>query len=122
MAIGSSFRIVKIIDPTAFVINAGHMNHIYKGDKFQIMGNQGVPVVDPDSGKTLGTLDEVKAVIVAETVYDNMSICRSERTQPGYSVLSAITRHQELDVDKSQITGGTPQSSPIKVNDQVVGI
>lgn len=130
------FRIAKIIDSTTFVINAGIDQGIKEGDRFQIVGQKGEPVVDPITGEELGTLDSIKGTIVVTALYARMSIARSETYRIGGSLnnaLSAIatpsinfndllgeTRHKELSVDPNQITGGLAsisEDSPIQIGD-----
>ncbi|GEO77660.1 hypothetical protein LCR01_21030 [Companilactobacillus crustorum] len=136
-------RIAKIIDTTSVVINAGEDDGIKKGDKFQIIGKKGVEVLDPETGDFLGTLDDLKATIIANTVYPHMTIAESEKHKipgmgnPSTLASTALTQgmfnsipkellephyvHEDLNVDKTQITGSFKKSDkPIQVGDLVV--
>lgn len=119
-------KIAKIISTTELVINAGLNQNINVGDKFQIIDKVGSePVIDPDTGESLGTLDIIKGTVEVTSVYPNMSIVQSEQTTKSPFTQIAINPYQvreDLNVDKSQITGGTPQNKnvPIKIGDIVI--
>lgn len=132
-------KIAKIISNEAVVINAGSKDGIKEEQKFQIIGKIGLePVIDPDTGDSLGTLDELKGVVIAKTVYPNMTVAETEMHRAGgtfdySSVLKGIATtndvlygpyvHTKLNVDSDQITGGLQDSSdPIKVGDIVTKI
>lgn len=124
-------KIAKIISTTELVINAGSKQNINVGDKFQIIDKVGSePVMDPDTGKSLGTLDIIKGMVEVTAVYPNMSIVQSERTinpllQASMGVAQSLSPYQvrkDLNVDKAQITGGAPENKnvPIKIGDVAI--
>lgn len=124
-------KIAKIISTTELVINAGSKQNINVGDKFQIIDKVGSePVMDPDTGENLGTLDIIKGMVEVTTVYPNMSIVQSERTinpllQAPMEVAQSLSPYQvrkDLNVDKTQITGGAPENenAPIKIGDVAI--
>lgn len=124
-------KIAKIISTTELVINAGSKQNINVGDKFEIIDKVGSePVMDPDTGKSLGTLDIIKGMVEVTAVYPNMSIVQSERTispllQASVGVAQSLSPYQvrkDLNVDKTQITGGAPENEnvPIKIGDVAI--
>ena len=124
-------KIAKIISTTELVINAGSKKNINVGDKFEIIDKVGSePVMDPDTGKSLGTLDIIKGMVEVTAVYPNMSIVQSERTispllQASVGVAQSLSPYQvrkDLNVDKTQITGGAPENEnvPIKIGDVAI--
>lgn len=124
-------KIAKIISTTELVINAGSKQNINVGDKFEIIDKVGSePVMDPDTGKSLGTLDIIKGMVEVTAVYPNMSIVQSERTispllQASMGVAQSLSPYQvrkDLNVDKTQITGGAPENEnvPIKIGDVAI--
>lgn len=123
-------KIAKIISTTELVINAGLNQNINVGDKFQIIDKVGSePVIDPDTGESLGTLDIIKGTVEVTSVYPNMSIVHSARTinpvlQASAGLLSPYQVRKDLNVDKAQITGGAPENenAPIKIGDIVIPI
>lgn len=133
-----NFRIAKIIDETTFIITGGISDGVKEGDKFQIIGHKGEEIKDPETGEVLGTLDSIKGVIVATTLYSKMSVARSETFRVGGSIKAALseistptynlndllghTEHKALPVDPTQITGGIEtfsDNAPIQVGDIV---
>lgn len=116
------YRIAKIIDETAFIINVGSDEGISVGDKFTILGVAGEQILDPTDGSVLGTIDTIKGVIYAETIYPRMTICRTRQ----YNTLltnpfSDFFRRVELNVDETQITGGLINNKePIHIGDIVI--
>lgn len=132
-------KIAKIISNEAVVINAGSNDGIEKEQKFQIIGKVGLePVIDPDTGESLGTLDELKGIVIAKNVYPNMTVAETEMHRAGGTVdytdmfkgISSTNNvlfgpyvHTKLNVDSDQITGGIQDSTdPIKVGDIVTKI
>ncbi|TOZ04121.1 hypothetical protein [Leuconostoc pseudomesenteroides] len=126
-----NINIVKIINETTFILNAGKDDGIEKGTKFKIIDSESEPVFDPFSGKTIGYLDTSKGTILADEVQNKMTIARTEliastQRAPIYETFAALqpstTYHrEELNVDQTQITGGLNRSNnPIKLGDEVV--
>lgn len=131
-------KVVKIINSKQLVINAGIEDGIETGDKFKIVDKFGNdPVIDPETGESLGSLDIFKGTVVATQVYPKMSIVSApKKTINPYSTIGAAqsamnaafggfkTIRPDLNVDPTEITGGLPQPSkePIKVGDHVVKI
>lgn len=118
------FRIAKIIDETAFIINGGKEDGITNGDRFTILGKRGEHVFDPDDGSDLGTIDVIKGEIIASTVYPRMTLCKTQVQNIALNSLNAfgsLFKHVELNVDQTQITGGLITiDDPIKVGDLVL--
>lgn len=121
-------KIAKIINSKQVVINAGSDLSLKEGDKLEIIDKFGTdPVIDPDTGKSLGTLDLPKGELIVSKVYPKMAIAESPR-QPNISpllrnsMLGIPTIQKDLNVDPKQITGGFPEPSgtQIRVGDVVI--
>lgn len=127
-------KITKIVDETAFIINAGSENGIEEKDRFEILDTEGEEIKDPDSDEVIGTLNTSKGIIIANTVYPKMTIAKT-RIIGGQSINIASdilkmthpyfkenTGHpEELLVDEYQISGGLQRSTnPIKIGDEVI--
>lgn len=116
------FRVVKIIDDTSLVINAGRNYDVKEGDKFQIY-TEGSKIIDPVTNEDLGTLDYIKETLVVSVVYDKMCICETPVTysSPITAPFSAIlgTREQKnLNIDPLEISGTlSVEEQHIKVGD-----
>lgn len=121
-------KIAKIISTKQVVVNAGSNVGLKVGDKLEIIDKFGDdPIIDPDTGENLGTLDLVKGTVIVSKVYPHMVIADSPKTstmanlmQPNY--LPGFTIQKDLNVDPSQITGGFPETSDqqIHIGDIVV--
>ena len=111
------FRIVKIINDSTVVINAGSDDKVKKGDKFEIY-ETGEEVIDPKTGENLGTLDTIKETLNIVRIYPKMCICRKI---VDISTLTGMkSRYKSLNVDTKDISGGiTDENYVIKVGDKV---
>lgn len=106
-------KVVKIINEYRIVINAGAKQGVHEGDVFEVYA-EGQEIVDPDTGEDLGTLDYIKAKVVARDVFHKMTICVNRETETvpslsGYlqSVLEGTTEKRlPLRVDAKEISGG----------------
>lgn len=132
MSVTKKIKIIKIVDETAFIINAGSDDGIEKDNKFEILDTEGEQIKDPESGEVLGNLNTSKGIIVAETVYPKMTIAKTRMVGGELTYESDILKfanpyltrkpshREELFVDESEVTGGLQQSSnPIKIGDEV---
>ena len=115
-------KVAKIIDEYTIVINGGSETEICVGDLFEIYA-PGISVNDPDTGESLGTIDFIKAKIIAKDVFPKMSICTSQAAISSIvSSLSAamLGRPAELNVAAEDISGGyDEQDAEIRVGDLV---
>lgn len=120
-------KIAKIISTKQVVINAGSNAGLKPGDRLEIIDKFGTdPVIDPDTGESLGTLDLPKGQLIVTKTYPRMAIAESpRRSNPSY-VYNGLpgfpTFQKDLNVDPEQITGGFPKPSgdQIKVGDIVI--
>lgn len=131
-------RIVKIISDKKLVINKGANDGVRKNDSFTIISkNKGQAVKDPETGKTLGYLDAIKAHVVVTFTYPNMSIVESPIHHVGgisdnllnatrlksamYRPFEERAEQNALNVDLNQITGDLEESDePIEIGDFAV--
>lgn len=106
------FKVVKIIDDKNIVVNAGK-HVVHEGDTLRIIVPSTEEVIDPDTHKSLGTLNYVKAKISVKTVYDNMCICTGE-TETRNVLDNPFSREYtpSLNVDLTQVTGGYKVDNP----------
>lgn len=125
----SEYKVAKIIDNHTLVITAGKNQKIKSGQTFHIIGKSGVEVLDPDTHKKIGTLDEFKGEVIARIVYPNMTVAKTQShstlTQSTVSILNGglnATQYEKLNVDPAQITGGfnPGDASPIQIGDLAV--
>lgn len=125
-------KIAKIISTKQIVVNAGSNDGLKVGDKLEIIDKFGdEPIVDPDTGESLGTLDLIKGTVIVSKVYPHMAIADSPKVspllqamRPGLlsSPLYGSSYQEDLNVDPSQITGGLPEAGDqqIRIGDIVI--
>lgn len=130
-------KIAKIISTKQVVVNAGSNNGLEVGDTLEIIDKFGTdPVIDPDTGEELGTLDIPKGKVIVSKVYPNMAIADSPKVPRDAFTASLMTPNsdlanrlfgtntmsKDLNVDPKQITGGipSPTNSPIRIGDVVI--
>ena len=93
------FRVIKLIDSYKLVVNAGLKQGLCFGDKLVIY-EHGEEVLDPFTGKNLGTLDIIKATVLVERCHTKMCICVNAET-----LSNPIGSPKPLPVDAEQISG-----------------
>lgn len=105
-----AIKVVKIIDEYRVVINAGSNNLIHDGQNLEIFV-PGTPIIDPDTGDNLGTLDYIKAKLRVVNVFPRMSVCANRETESTGLLRSfaSVLQTQEilpLNIDSKEISGG----------------
>jgi hypothetical protein len=73
-------KIAKIIGNNEVVINRGQGNGVRQGMLFEIFTPEGEEVWDPDTGETLGTVEDIKARAEITEVKDRLSVARLKST------------------------------------------
>ncbi len=135
-------KIAKIISTKQIVVNSGKDDGLKVGDRLEIIDKFGTePVIDPDTGENLGTLDVSKGIVYVSKVYPKMAIADAPSHHVDSTLsanfspkqqLSGILRsassiygfdeQDDLNVDPNQITGDLPTDDmkPIRVGDIVI--
>lgn len=127
----NNIKVVKIISDESIVLNIGKNGEIDVGNTFDILSENGVDVIDPDTKECLGRIKYIKASVIVTTVYDKMCVCQSNNYYSNYNyhVLTAIQtlsnlngQRIPLNVDSSQISGGFErmENEPIRIGDKAV--
>lgn len=117
-------KIYKIVDITSeydIVINAGFDEGISDGTKFEIFV-YGKEIFDPDTNESLGTLDIVKTVVEAVTVYPRMCRCRKivmEKKSLGLILQDfvEVPTAKKLNIDYIDINPNIDIDSKLKIGD-----
>jgi hypothetical protein len=107
-------KIARILSESEVVLNVGSTQGVRDGMEFVIYST-GDPIIDPDSGRTLGLLETVKGRILVSHVMEGACRARTKthtETLPspfesiGMSDLfrsRAVRRHATLQVKKEQV-------------------
>jgi hypothetical protein len=66
-------KVLMIFDETSLLINLGSTHGLKRGDRFVVI-QKGDEVKDPETGKSLGTLEYVKAELIAVDVQENIGV------------------------------------------------
>lgn len=69
-------KVAKILGNNEIVINRGKDSGVRKGMLFEIFAPGGEEVWDPDTGETLGTVEDIKAKAEVIEVKDRLSVAR----------------------------------------------
>ncbi|MDQ4105876.1 MAG: hypothetical protein M3157_01705 [Actinomycetota bacterium] len=69
-------KVAKILGNNEVVINRGRGDGVRQGMLFEIFAPEGEEVWDPDTGETLGTVEDVKARAEVTEVKDRLSVAR----------------------------------------------
>lgn len=69
-------KVAKILGNREIVINRGSANGVRTGMMFEIFAPEGEEVWDPDTGETLGTVEDVKAKAEVTEVKERLAVAR----------------------------------------------
>ena len=72
-------KVAKILG-SEIVINRGRREGVRQGMLFEIFAPEGEEVWDPDTGETLGTVEDVKAQAEVTEVKDRLAVARLQNT------------------------------------------
>jgi hypothetical protein len=132
-------KVAKILDEYSIVINVGRNDGVTEGMVFVVFTQSSDEIKDPDSGETLGTLENVKDYVSAVHIQDKFATCVAKEVKripeegesSGAQTLSGAMmaesmsarpggkiRTEKLNVNTSQIAG-IPQLGPITLGDKV---
>ncbi len=73
-------KVAKILGNNEVVINRGRGDGVRQGMLFELFAAEGEEVWDPDTGETLGTVEDVKARAEVTEVKDRLSVARLKNT------------------------------------------
>ena len=69
-------KVAKILGKGEVVLNRGREHGVRQGMLFEIFAPEGEEVWDPDTGETLGTVEDVKAKAEVTEVKDKLAVAR----------------------------------------------
>ncbi len=74
-------KVAKVLNNNEIVINRGRIDSVRQGMLFEVFSPDGEEVWDPDTGETLGTVEDVKAKAEVTEVKDRLAIARLQASQ-----------------------------------------
>ena len=89
-------KIAKILGNNEVVINRGRSQGVRQGMLFEIFAAEGEEVWDPDTGETLGTVEDVKARAEVTEVKDRLAIARLVNAGPQAGALGIGDMQENL--------------------------
>ena len=117
----NKYKVVKIIDDTTLIINAGSNNNVEIGDIMEIHGKSET-IFDPDTNEDLGKMDIIKDSLKVTKVYEKMCVCESSYISSYVSTILSTSlfssSQRKLDVEPTDISGTGDKT--IRVGDEVV--
>ena len=78
-------KVAKILGNNEIVINRGRGEGVRQGMLFEIFAPEGEEVWDPDTGETLGTVEDVKAKAEVTEVKDRLSVARLQGAETPFA-------------------------------------
>lgn len=69
-------KVAKILGNSEIVINRGTQHGVKKSMQFEVFDPAGEEVWDPDTGETLGTVEDIKAKAEVTEVKERLSVAR----------------------------------------------
>jgi hypothetical protein len=74
-------KVAKILGNNEVVINRGRNEGVRPGMIFEVFSPEGEEVWDPDTGETLGTVEDVKAHAEVTEVKERLAVARLQNTR-----------------------------------------
>ncbi|MGH3085850.1 MAG: hypothetical protein ACRDSJ_00860 [Rubrobacteraceae bacterium] len=74
-------KVAKILNNNQIVINRGRIDSVRQGMTFEVFSEGGEEVWDPDTGETLGMVEDVKARAEVTEVKDRLAIAKLQVEQ-----------------------------------------
>lgn len=129
------FHIVKIINDSEFIINAGYDDTVV-GEKFNIIGYANEEIIDPITKDSLGSIETSKGTITVTRVFEKMSIAsagvkyispfvyQTMVKAPLNPLFNSLKQERvRLNVDLTQVSGASNYTDdPIQIGDEVVKV
>ena len=99
-------KVAKILGNREIVINRGRDQGVKQGMLFEIFAPEGEEVWDPDTGETLGTVEDVKARAEVTEVKDRLAVARLQNAQMPFEVMNLGEMQENLQRIFGQMFGG----------------
>jgi hypothetical protein len=73
-------KVAKVLGSNEIVLNRGRNHGVRSGMVFEVFSPEGEEVWDPDTGETLGTVEDIKAQAEVTEVKERLSVARLQQT------------------------------------------
>ncbi len=88
-------KVAKILG-SEIVINRGRREGVRRGMLFEVFAPEGEEVWDPDTGETLGTVEDVKAQAEVTEVKDRLAVARLQNTASPFGAVNIGEMQENL--------------------------
>lgn len=89
-------KVAKILGKGEIVINRGRSHGVRTGMLFEIFSPEGEEVWDPDTGETLGTVEDVKAHAEVTEVKERLAVARLQNTSTPFGAVNIGEMQENL--------------------------
>jgi hypothetical protein len=89
-------KVAKILGNNEIVINRGRNEGVRPGMLFEVFAPEGEEVWDPDTGETLGTVEDVKAHAEVTEVKERLAVARLQNTRTPFGALNIGEMQENL--------------------------
>jgi hypothetical protein len=98
-------KVAKILGNNEIVINRGRGEGVRQGMIFEVFTPEGEEVWDPDTGETLGTVEDVKAHAEVTEVKERLAVARLQNTRSPYGAMNLGEMQENLQRTFGQMFG-----------------
>jgi hypothetical protein len=102
-------KVAKILGNNEIVINRGRSEGVRPGMLFEIFTAEGEEVWDPDTGETLGTVEDVKAHAEVTEVKERLAVARLQNTSAPFGAMNLGEMQENLQRIFGQMFGENVQ-------------
>src|SRR5215212_5751375 len=102
-------KVAKILGNNEIVINRGRKEGVRPGMLFEIFAAEGEEVWDPDTGETLGTVEDVKAHGEVTEVKERLAVARLQNTSAPFGAMNIGEMQENLQRIFGQMFGENVQ-------------
>ncbi|MGF1471546.1 MAG: FlgT C-terminal domain-containing protein [Rubrobacteraceae bacterium] len=89
-------KVAKILANNEIVINRGRAQGVRPGMLFEVFASDGEEVWDPDTGETLGTVEDVKARAEVTEVKDRLAVARLQGAETPFGAVNIGEMQENL--------------------------
>ena len=98
-------KVAKILGNNEIVINRGRNVGVRQGMLFEVFAPEGEEVWDPDTGETLGTVEDVKAHAEITEVKERLAVARLQNTGGPFGAMNLAEMQENLQRIFGQVLG-----------------
>src|SRR3712207_4499671 len=102
-------KVAKILGNNEIVINRGRREGVRQGMLFEVFAPEGEEVWDPDTGETLGTVEDVKARAEVTEVKERLTVAKLQGTASPFGAAEIGDMQENLQRIFGQMFGDNVQ-------------